>query len=156
MAWKNYKRNYHRNRIARRYVRERFNWDNHVTAWDVLDYVDRDAYRYEYQFYSSYYGEILNRYGYDAHRALGDLPHESKWEIQKKMRDNQFIGAKKIADGGYSKYRRCGSNHMAKALFQSYRHYDRLISRFGKYWTEEEYDEIGNQDCTDAHLGWWD
>lgn len=158
MAWKNYKKHIHRNRIAKKYTREWFNWSDNVTAYDIFDYstsIEKADYRYTSRYYSHYHESYMARYGYDFHGAIKDLSNEDVWDIQKKMRKEQFDKAKKLTEGAYDKYRRAGTLHRTKAVFELNRKYDKVVSFVGKSGTEEDYDELENKGYMSPILGWW-
>lgn len=157
MAWKNYKRNYHRNRLAKRYINDWYSWQNNLSVYDVFEYTDKDKkdYIYEYEYYSRALEETYTRRAVDFHQAWKELSQEELWDAERLNKKAQKIQAKKLASGSYDTYRRLGGISVGKAWFGVQRKYARQVRHIGKYGHEEELDELHTQHSYNTHFGWW-
>lgn len=157
MAWKNYKRESHRRRIAKRYMTEWFTYRNTVSIHEVFDYSDKQKsdYVYEYKYYSSYHKKTFSHRAVDFHKAWGELSQEEVWEVERRNYKTQETAAKKLTDGAYDKYRRLSKLRVGKAWFDVHAEYDRHVRYIGKFGTEEEIDNLTPTGDVFTRFGWW-
>lgn len=157
MSWKNYKKEIHRRRIAKRYVRDWFNYRNEPYLPEVFDHTDKNKEDYIQirTYYSKLYDETYTYPVVDYRKAWVELSQEEVWGEEKSRLRTQFISAKKLTSGAYDKYRRVSKLSVGKAWFSVHRKYDKHVQYVGKYGTEEEIDNLTPTGDVFTRFGWW-
>lgn len=155
MAWKNYKKEVHRRRIAKRYLNS---WDTGIFESDRLHWelddnrnlVENPEKHYGNRKFLGYWFTV-----FDVHTAMNSLTKENFWKLQEIIQEKNFNRAKQLTNGSYDKYRRVWQLRVGKAWFGVHRKYDKHVKYIGKYGTEEEIDELVSQGDILTHFGWW-